>query len=98
MWGLIKNVACAEDIIEFGYQAVINPIKVTVIVRSFKWVGRKDSSTGRINNQFRLAPPMIAIALRDRAGILHIVSLSLIWCNGREEDGLNITAIINRVL
>lgn len=73
------------------YQDMVNPKSVTIIVRNFKWWGRKNSVDGVIKHQFNLLPAVIAPIDRRAVGIVQKISVSLVGCSGREEEGAHIT-------
>lgn len=74
------------------------PVKVTIIVRSFRWSGRNISSCGVRISQFRADPPAIAVMAKNVEGRDNIMSSLFTLCIGREQEGAHIVAIRNRIV
>lgn len=72
------RIGVAEEVDVLIYQAAIKPVRVTKIVKLFKWGGRNASFCGEISNQFRVAPPKMAATLRIDVGYEHAKSSSLV--------------------
>lgn len=90
--------ALLEESREVQYHENENPKIVTKIVKNFRCGGRKNSVEGVIIDHLRAEPAVTAPIAKNRVGVEQKISLSLVGCKGRDDEGDQITDSRNRAV